>query len=223
MKDVGLTSQSDPFLVVNIRSPGGKWIEQGRTEIISNSLNPGWVKRMIVYFKFEEIQEIQFDVYSMSDSYKTNSADNTDLSRQKHIGTVKSVLGTVVKSSGAWVGTLAVGGYQRGKILVKSEEVANSNTLCKIKLRCSNLKGGGFGWSVSPFLKISKLREDGQITACFKSEVKANNNNPVFAEIKGSAVQLANGDMFRPMKVRQSTIINKQAKQIRMNKMFIIF
>ena len=50
-------------------------------------------------------------------------------------------------------------------------------------------------------MKISKLREDGSHANVYKTEVKKHNKNPAFAEIRGTGVQLANGDVYRPLKI----------------------
>lgn len=71
-----------------------------------------------------------------------------------------------------------------------------------MKLRCSNVENQeGMMSKSDPFFKLSKLREDGSYTYCYKSEVRMNNLNPAFQEIKGTIVQLANGDLFRPLRI----------------------
>ena len=143
LKDTGFTSKSDPFCVVSLQEGGSNmpFKEVGRTEIISNNLNPDWVKRMFLYFKFEELQVIKFDIYAMDEAFKTSSADSVNVKRQHHLGSVQAYLGQVVKSAGAWGGALVVNGYQRGVVQVKSEEVAQSNTNIEMRLRVSDLKG----------------------------------------------------------------------------------
>ena len=146
LKDTGVTSKSDPFCVVSLQEGGSNspFKEIGRTEIISNSLNPDWVKRMFLYYKFEAVQSIKFDVYAMAESYQTSSADKVNLKRQHHLGSVVSYLGQVIRSSGAWGGALVVGGYQRGVIQVKSEEVAQSNTNIEMRLRIGKITRKAF-------------------------------------------------------------------------------
>ena len=168
LKDTGFTSKSDPFVVVLVKDSRGLLTEVGRTEIISNNLHPKWVTRVVVFYRFEEVQEIQFDVYAMNESFKSNNAAGVNLRNQHHLGTAKSTLGEVVKNEGAWSAALQIGGSARGRIIVRSEEVAASNTLCTISLRCSNVQGGGWGSGVSPFFRLSKLREDGSDVGCYK-------------------------------------------------------
>ena len=55
--------------------------------------------------------------------------------------------------------------------------------------------------SNNSFIRLSKLREDGSYAPVYKSEVKQGNANPAYAEIVGTTVQLANGDLFRPLKI----------------------
>ena len=146
LKDTGFTSKSDPFCVVSLQEGANvkDFKEIGRTEIISNNLHPDWVKRIFVYYKFEELQVIKFDVYSMDQSFKNSGTDRVDLKKQHHIGTVQTYLGQVVRSSGVWGGALMVGGSQRGTINVKSEEVTQSNTNIEMLLRVGDIKGEYF-------------------------------------------------------------------------------
>lgn len=79
--------------------------------------------------------------------------------------------------------------------------MADSNGLVTMLLRCTNLENQENFSKSDPFLKFSRLREDGSYVPCFKTEVKMNNLNPVYQEIKGTTAQLANGDLLRPMRV----------------------
>lgn len=62
------------------------------------------------------------------------------------------------------------------------------------------LTDGSFS-NPSPFIKISKLREDGNYSAVYRSEVKKTNRDPAFSDINGTGVQLANGDLYRPLRI----------------------
>ena len=58
--------------------------------------------------------------------------------------------------------------------------------LCTNNTYIHNFAAVGMFKTPSPFIRISKLREDGSYAPVFKSEVKKNNPNPVFAAVKGS-------------------------------------
>jgi hypothetical protein len=204
LKDKDINSKSDPFCVVYMRSATAKeWTEVGRTEIIANHLNPDWVTRIMIYYHFEEIQHIKFAVYDCDTSFNSSETKNLDLSKQDFLGEAETPVAPIVKTSGYWQGPLIrKSGNARGNITVHTEEVANANGLITMQLRCSKLENqAGLLGTSNAFIKLSKLREDGQYAAFFRTEVKMNNLNPAFNEIKGSVVQIANGDMYRPLKV----------------------
>jgi hypothetical protein len=52
-----------------------------------------------------------------------------------------------------------------------------------------------------PFLRISRLQEDGSATSVYRTEVKKNNLNPTWKPIRINLQQLCNGDMDRPLKI----------------------
>merc|ERR1711935_1296012 len=41
----------------------GKWFEIGRTEMIKDTLNPSWEKKLVVDYSFEERQVVKFEIY----------------------------------------------------------------------------------------------------------------------------------------------------------------
>ena len=52
-----ITSKSDPVCVLCIKRPGEhNWIQFAKTEIIRDNLNPNWVKKFEMDYKFEERQ-----------------------------------------------------------------------------------------------------------------------------------------------------------------------
>ena len=204
LKDKDINSKSDPFCVVYMRGAlETNWKEVGRTEIVANHLHPEWVTRVNIYYHFEEIQHIKFAVYDCDTSFHSSDASKVDLSKQDFLGEVETQVAVIVKNTGYWQGPLTLkSGKKRGNITVHSEEVANANGVVSMSLRCSKLKNkAGFMSTSNPFLKISKLREDGKYTTCYRSEVKMRNLDPVFSEICGTSVQIANGDVYRPMKI----------------------
>lgn len=81
--DKGAQRLSDPFVVVKTRSSyDDPWSEVGRTEICSNTLNPQFVSLITMFYHFEEIQYLRFEVYDADSSYTTSSAAKLDLNKQ---------------------------------------------------------------------------------------------------------------------------------------------
>ena len=52
LSDRDVLSKSDPICVL-YRQISGRWMEEGRTEGIKNSLNPAWQKKFRIEYRFE--------------------------------------------------------------------------------------------------------------------------------------------------------------------------
>jgi Ca2+-dependent lipid-binding protein len=61
-------------------------------------------------------------------------------------------------------------------------------------------RDGWFGTS-DPFFVLSKLREDGAVAPCAKSNVVDNNLNPTWAPLRIPLQRLCNGDKNRPLQL----------------------
>ena len=227
LKNKDMMSLSDPFAVVYLKGPkDADFIEIGRTEIIANTLSPTWyvcynewyppslrhqlhsrvclrrVTRIQVIYRFEEVQILRVKLYDCDTSFKTSDSSGVDLSKQQLQGVVEGPLPSIVKNVGYWNSVLQLpNGSGRGQLSIRTEEIANANGLVKMKLRCSKLANVGTFSRNNSFVQISRLREDSSWVPCYKSEVKMGNTNPVFTEISCTVVQIANGDIFRPLKI----------------------
>jgi len=160
------------------------------------------VTRIQVIYRFEEVQILRVKLYDCDTSFKTNDSAGVDLSKQQLQGVVEGPLPSIVKNVGYWNSVLQLpNGSGRGQLSIRTEEIANANGLVKMKLRCSKLANVGTFSRNNSFVQISRLREDSSWVPCYKSEVKMGNTNPVFTEISCTVVQIANGDIFRPLKI----------------------
>jgi hypothetical protein len=57
-----------------------------------------------------------------------------------------------------------------------------------------------------PFLRISRLQEDGSATSVYRTEVKKNNLNPTWKPIRINLQQLCNGDMVKTLTIFLHTV-----------------
>lgn len=56
-------SKSDPYCVVSMKEPWQDHFSQiARTEMIKDSLNPQWVKKVVLDYNFETIQKLRFEI-----------------------------------------------------------------------------------------------------------------------------------------------------------------
>jgi len=201
----GLISCTYPFLVLYQKGiDENEWNEIGRTEIIANNQNPEWVKRMEVIYYFEKVQLIRMEIYDGAPSSANLDTSKLKLSKQSLFGAVDSSLPMIVKTTGSFLSPIVtVVGSKCGSLCVRTEELNQADSIISMKLRCTSLKRiHTFTRKTTPyFLKIFKLREDGPLVPCYKTEVVVDDFNPTFAEITGSMVQICNGDFFRPLRI----------------------
>lgn len=205
LQDKDFIGKSDPFVVVYKRVGGNNvnigWTEIGRTEIVANNLNPQFVTKIYTSYNFEQQEFLKFIVYDCDTSFQSSDASKIDLSKQDFEGMAETSLAGIISSSvkGPWVGSLVSHrGKPRGEIIIIAEELAKSNYDVAAAFRISNLLHGN---RTRPFLRFSKLREDGGYTPCYRSEVAKGSLYPVFKNVNTSLLQLCNGDVYRPIKV----------------------
>ena len=66
LKNMDWLSKSDPIVVVYQKNNvTNRFQELGRTEMILDNLNPEFVKKFIIDFLFEEVQQMKFEVYDI--------------------------------------------------------------------------------------------------------------------------------------------------------------
>lgn len=84
-----IRNKSDPFCVVSMKRPWqNKYKEVGRTETIENTHNPQWMKKIILDYNFETIQNIKFEIR------------DKDLKANEYLGRYETTLSELVASYG---------------------------------------------------------------------------------------------------------------------------
>jgi len=211
-------SLSDPFCIMYMRTGSEEdWTELGRTEIVANSQDPHFVKKINFVYRFEEIQTVKFAVYDADEGFESHDATLVNPEDGDFQGGVEVPVSRMVgvDGKGRWEAPLEGSrdkGYApaRGRkgapagpptIVVTAEEVANVNALVKVQLRGEGLanKDGPLGKS-DPFVRIHRLNEDGSWAPVFRTEVKHNTARALWDMVSSSVQQLANGDAFRPLR-----------------------
>ncbi|KAI5424220.1 protein BONZAI 3 isoform X1 [Lathyrus oleraceus] len=90
--DMDITSKSDPMLVVYAKKGGGKLEELGRTEVITNCLNPEWIEKINMAFHFEIVQPLVFQVYDIDTTYHGVSTKESSKSESILVDQEKTTL-----------------------------------------------------------------------------------------------------------------------------------
>ncbi|CAM9251606.1 unnamed protein product, partial [Discosporangium mesarthrocarpum] len=109
LTNMDMFGKSDPFVVIKLRSPPDvrEWVEIGRTEVITNSLNPRFVTLIPLVYGFEEVQMITFEVYDADTGYNTTDTHGLVLSRQDFQGSASCAVAQLVGARGQmWKGKL---------------------------------------------------------------------------------------------------------------------
>lgn len=194
LMDLDVLSKSDPFCVVHYRGSGGQsqFVEVGRTELISDNLNPVWQKKIILEYNFEERQTLKFSVFD-SDS-TTSSLDDHDF-----LGSVECSLGEIVSmQSKGFSKTLTNG--KGATIHITAEELSSNKEQLTLKFSGKKLdKMDWFGKS-DPFIEILRSTESNQYILVHRTDVIKNTLNPDWKPFQISNRSLSNGDDDRDLR-----------------------
>jgi len=201
LEDMDTFSKSDPFCVLYVKdSKSNQWHCLGKTETIDNTLEPHFQKKFVLSYKFEERQQLRFDVYD-SDSNSSNLEDHD------FIGSMECSLGEVITQQGRGLTRQLIGAGKSARnkkqtITVTSEELISNKEHLNLKISASKLDAKdwwGLG-SSDPFLTISKSGEYGHWTVVHRTEVLKRNLNPTWKPFNLSITSLCNADHHRALK-----------------------
>ena len=85
-----IISKSDPYCIVWMQEP--RWQdtfqEIARTEVIKNSLNPQWVKKVVLSYSFDSLQKLKFEIW------------DEDIKGKDLLGRYETTLGDLIGRSG---------------------------------------------------------------------------------------------------------------------------
>ncbi|XP_065827522.1 copine-3-like [Oscarella lobularis] len=188
-------SKSDPMCVL-FEDKKGAWIEQGRTEVIKDNLNPDFAHTFIVDYHFEESQPLKFAVYDVDSSTR-------NLAKHDYIGEVELCLADIVVAGRVLVKTLKRSGDKsaRGKIHLSAEEGEENKCNIEFIIGGSHLDKKDFFGKSDPYLEISRGLEDNNFVLVHRTEVIRNTLNPRWKKFQISAQKLCNGDFDRPLQL----------------------
>ncbi|CAK8544715.1 unnamed protein product [Lathyrus sativus] len=182
--DMDITSKSDPMLVVYANKRDGKLEELGRTEVITNCLNPEWIEKINIAFHFEIVQPLVFHVYDIDTTYHGVSTTILKLKDQDFIGEASCNLSEIVTKQNRSL-TLKLESKREnivqrnlGTVTIHAEETVASRNVVQISFRCSRLDNKDIFSKTDPFLRVSRMVETGGSIPICKTEVIDKNLNP---------------------------------------------
>ncbi|KAL6324344.1 hypothetical protein AAG906_012948 [Vitis piasezkii] len=185
LRDRDIISKSDPMVVAYTKKRDGTLEELGRTEVIMNSLDPAWIEKITVAYHFEIVQPLIFHVYDVDTKYYNLPVKTLKLNDQEFLGEGSCVLSEIVTKQGQ---SLTLDLHNRngnrglknlGKLTVHAEETVASRNAIEVIFHCSHLDNKDL-FSKRPFLRISRIVENGGSVPICKTEVVDNNLNPIW-------------------------------------------
>lgn len=148
-KDV--LSKSDPMCVVYVQLQNNQtWTEHGRTEVLTNTLNPEFATKILIAYHFEEVQKLKFKIYDIDSS--SHLLENHDF-----LGEAECNLGQIVSSTNKFETTLYHSGNRsRGQLCVKAEEIGSFKEEIEFQFSAQGFKRSRLFSKPDPFLAIYK-------------------------------------------------------------------
>ncbi|XP_050535991.1 copine-8-like isoform X2 [Daktulosphaira vitifoliae] len=200
--DCDVFSKSDPICVVFMKTPEtSRWVEICRTECINNSLNPDFVTKAHVLYRFEVQQNIKFEVYDVDSRLN-------DLKSQDFLGSCETTLGHIVSSVNVTLPLKGVRPNNKGQVIVKAEELLACHDEVTLQFSGRDLSRNDwvfkiFSWCVKayPFLEFHKVGEDGKYQLVHRTEVANWTTNPSWKPIVLPVRSLCGTDYDRDIKV----------------------
>ncbi|KAL0709133.1 hypothetical protein Bca4012_016111 [Brassica carinata] len=205
LRDRDLTSKSDAMVVVYTKGRDGTLSESFRSEVVLNSLNPKWIKKLTIRYQFEVVQTLLFRVYDIDTQFQNSKEEMLKLDEQQFLGEATCTLSEVITKPNRTValelmskeGVAAAAQTQpqnHGKLIVHAEESLASKTTTEVVFRCLNLESMDHFSKSDPFLVISKIVEHGAPVPVSKTEVLKNDANPVWKPVSLSVQQVGSKD-----------------------------
>lgn len=192
-----ILGKTDPYCIVSIRKPwDDKYTEVARTEVIDNTQNPQWLKKIKVEYYFEAKQYVRFEIHDRNAKHS------------EFVGRHKTQLSELVANCGReYVRKLfhkrldGANVVHGGELIVVAEEVSYSKQIAGIEFSAENLPKPSLFRKCSPFLIVSRQNDDGSFSIVAKTEPVKSTQNPSWPPMAIPARALCNGDFERNIKI----------------------
>ncbi|CAG0898926.1 unnamed protein product [Cyprideis torosa] len=187
LSDKDVFSKSDPFCVTYIRSHSGVWEEIHRTEVVQNTINPVFVKKPKLPYRFEEEQKLRFEIYD-ADSKSARLSDHDFL------GSAMANLGSIVSSGTAELPVFFKKSRTSAILVILVDEVSSCKEEIELEFMAKRLKKKNIFGRPDPFLQISRASESGIPILVHRTETINRTVQPHWKSFSISLQELCNGD-----------------------------
>ncbi|XP_068667391.1 protein BONZAI 1-like [Aristolochia californica] len=201
LRDGDVLSKSDPMAIIYAKRRDGTLEELARTEVVLYSLNPVWITKHKMTYRFEVVQPLVFQVYDIDTQFHNVPVKALKLEEQQFLGEARCALSEILTKSTRSLGLqLERKGEQGhgltnfGELTVQAEECFGSKTSIEMVFRCSDLENKDLFSKSDHFLVISKIVESGPSIPICKTEVKRNDLNPTWKPVVINMQQLGSKD-----------------------------
>lgn len=194
LPNADIITKSDPQVIVYQLDSGknGKPCEIGRTEMISDNLNPKFAKKILMQYHFEQVQYLRFEVI-----------DIDPIGGNDFLGRLDTTLAEIVTSrSNTFKMPLKDGPRKRpGQLIVEVEELIICKQVISFNMSANDLDSSFCGL-LKPTATVHLFRgnENGTFTIVHRSQPVFGNCNPQFKPFHQKLLTLCNGDLDRAIR-----------------------
>lgn len=188
--------ETNAILVVYTKV-NGDLEEIGRTEVILNSMEPLWVTRTIINYRFAIVQLLVFRIYDIAKEHLNTPVKMLSWGDHYFLGEAICSLSQVLTRSNR---SLKLnlrndsGAPLHSTLTVHAQENVSSRMAVEMAFHCLNLYNKDTDSKSDPFLRISRLSENPIAIPLCETEVISNNLNPVWRPIALTSQQYGSKD-----------------------------
>ncbi|KAF7097398.1 hypothetical protein CFC21_099225 [Triticum aestivum] len=157
--------------------------EIGRTEVILNSLEPLWVTRTIINYRFAVVQPLTFRIYDIAKKHLNTPVKMLCWGDQYFLGEAICSLSEVLTRPNRSLKLNLRNDYGaplHSTLTVHAQENVSSRMAVEMTFHCLNLYNKGTDSKSDPFLRISRLSESPTAIPLCETEVVDNSLKPVW-------------------------------------------
>jgi hypothetical protein len=190
--------KSDPYCEVHVKNDErSEWVKIGKTDTLINNLNPDFTTPITVHYYFEKIQQIKFKVYDKDGEGGKKQGIG------KHETTIAELIGA---KNQTYSNDLKDKKSKRGKIIVRTDSVNESNKVVVMRVKCDGLKSktSMFSSHNHPYLAIKRcLSQDDtdpeNTVIVWSSEVIEDTLKPTWKMCEFKLENLCNSNIDLPL------------------------